>query len=135
MSLFTWKDSYSVKVAMCDAQHKRLFDIFNQLAEALRNGKGQHVMDKTVSDLVAYTRTHFQHEEALMQKAHYPQLAAHQAMHRRFVGDVQNLERDLREGRSANSIQLLNILRDWLLNHILKVDKSYSDDLNAAGIH
>lgn len=134
MALFTWNDSYSVKVAMCDAQHKRLFEIINELAEAMRTGKGQDAAKKAVGELASYTRTHFQQEEALMKQAKYPQLGGHQEMHRKFVGDVEKLERQIREGRSANSVEVLNLLRDWLLNHIVKVDKTYSECLNGAGI-
>ena len=82
MALFTWNDSYSVKVAMCDQQHKKLFDIINRLADAMRLGKGDDVFSKTVGELLQYTRTHFQQEEALMRKANYPELASHQGAHR-----------------------------------------------------
>jgi hemerythrin len=47
MALFNWNDSYSVKVAMCDQQHKKLFEIINELAEAMRQGKGQQAVTKT----------------------------------------------------------------------------------------
>jgi len=135
MALFVWNDSYSVKVDLCDQQHKRLFAIINELADAMRTGQGKQVMSKTVGELVQYTRTHFQQEEGLMKKANYPQLAPHQEMHRKFVADIEALEKETKEGRTANSIQVLNLLRDWLVNHIQKVDKAYSAHLNAAGIH
>jgi hemerythrin len=134
MALFTWNDSYSVKVALCDQQHKNLFDIINRLADAMRMGKGDEVVSKTVGELLQYTRTHFQQEEALLKRANYPQLAPHQEQHKKFVADVEGLLQQTREGRAANSIQVLNLLRDWLVNHIQKTDKAYSDCLNAAGI-
>jgi hemerythrin-like metal-binding protein len=107
----------------------------NELADAMRSGKGSTVVGRTIGELLQYTRTHFQQEEALLRKASFPQLAAHQEMHRRFVADVELLDRQTREGHTANSVQVLNLLRDWLANHIQKVDKSYSAHLNAAGIH
>jgi hemerythrin len=134
MALFTWNDSYSVKVAMCDQQHKKLFEIINNLADAMRIGKGNDVVGKTVGELLAYTRTHFQQEEALLQKTNYPQLAAHQELHRKFVQDIESLVQRAKEGKATNSIQVLNMLRDWLVNHIQKTDKAYSGHLNAAGI-
>jgi hemerythrin len=134
MALFTWNDSYSVKVALCDQQHKNLFDIINRLADAMRMGKGDEVVSKTVGELLQYTRTHFQQEEALLKRANYPQLAPHQEQHKKFVADVEGLLQQTREGRAANSIQVLNLLRDWLVNHIQKTDKAYSGCLNAAGI-
>jgi hemerythrin len=135
MALFTWNDSYSVKVALCDQQHKKLFEIINTLADAMRSGKGNDMVSKTVGELLQYTRTHFQAEEALLKKASYPQLAAHQQMHRKFVEDVEGLVKQAREGKAANSILVLNLLRDWLLNHIQKTDKQYSECLNGAGIN
>lgn len=134
MALFTWNDSYSVKVEMCDAQHKKLFEIINQLADAMRAGKGQDVVTRTVRELQLYTRTHFQQEESLLRKANYPDLAPHQESHRKFVAHVEALEKQTREGQTANSVLVLNLLRDWLVNHIQKTDKAYSASLHAAGI-
>jgi hemerythrin-like metal-binding protein len=134
MALVTWNDSYSVKVAQCDEQHKMLFSIINELADAMRMGKGQETVGETVVELLQYTKIHFQQEEELMRKAGYPQLAPHQEMHKKFVADVAALRKKADEGESANSVKVLNMLRDWLLNHIQKVDQQYSAHLNAAGI-
>lgn len=134
MALFTWNDSYSVKVAMCDQQHKKLFEIINELADAMRSGKGNEVVGRTVGELLEYTRTHFSQEEALMQKANYPELQSHQEMHRKFVAQIESFIQQAKEGKVTNSIQVLNMMRDWLVNHIQKVDKQYSAQLNAAGI-
>jgi len=133
MALFTWNDSYSVRAELCDMQHKKLFEIINQLADAMRMGKGNDVMSRMVAELLLYTRTHVQQEEALLRKTNYPQLAGHQELHRRFVTNVEVLDEQMRAGRTANSVQVLNLLRDWLLNHIQKADKQYSAHLNAAG--
>ena len=135
MALFTWNNSYSVKVVQCDEQHKRLFAIINELADAMRMGKGQELVGKTVGELLRYTTVHFQQEEELLKKTNYPQLAPHQEMHQRFVADVAALQKQAQAGENTNSVKVLNMLRDWLINHIQKVDQQYSAHLNAAGIH
>jgi hemerythrin len=132
--LFTWNDSYSVKVALCDAQHKRLFAIINELADAMRMGKGQDVVSTTVKELLDYTRSHFNAEEGLLKKTNYPQLGPHQELHRKFVAEVETLEKQTREGKLADPVRMLAMLRDWLVNHIQKTDQQYSGHLNAAGI-
>lgn len=131
--LFIWNDSYSVKVTQCDQQHQKLFALINDLGEAMRLGKGQEVIGGTLTELVAYTQTHFQQEEALMQRADYPQLAAHKELHRKFVGEVQALQQQ--GARAGGTVKVLNLMRDWLVNHIQKADKAYSAHMNAAGIH
>ena len=133
--LFTWNDTYSVKVALCDAQHKRLFAIINELADAMRMGKGKDVIGKTVKELLDYTRSHFQAEEGLLKKTSYPQLAAHQELHAKFVAEVEGLEKQTREGKLADPVKMLAMLRDWLVNHIQKTDQQYSAHLNGAGVH
>ena len=135
MAMFVWSDSYSVKVGLCDAQHKQLFTIINNLADAMRMGKGGAVIGKTVDELLQYTRTHFQQEEALLRRAHYPQLLQHQQLHRRFIADVEGFQRQLHAGATSNSVQVLTMLRDWLLNHIQQTDQAYSGCLNSVGIH
>ena len=73
-------------------------------------------MNKTVAELLQYTRTHFQQEEELMKKANYPQLQAHQEMHRKFVSEVELVQKQIKAGQHANSVGVLNMVRDWLVD-------------------
>ena len=41
MATFAWNESYSVHVRQFDAQHQKLFEIINTLADAMRMGKGE----------------------------------------------------------------------------------------------
>ena len=100
---------------------KKLFNIINQLADAMRVAKGQEVIAQIVGQLIAYTRTHFQQEEALMEQAQYPELSAHQQLHRELVADVEKFQRELDEGLRPNTVAILDFLKDWLTQHIQKV--------------
>jgi hemerythrin-like metal-binding protein len=134
MAIFAWNESYSVHIRQMDEQHQNLFEIINRLAEAMRSGKGDAIVRETVEHLAVYTRTHFLQEEALMRRAGYPGLAAHQEQHRKLMGDVEQYKRALEEGRSASPVSLLNFIRQWLAHHIRESDKAYSDHLNAKGV-
>jgi hemerythrin-like metal-binding protein len=92
------------------------------------------VIREVVGELAIYTRTHFLQEEVLMKKTGYPDLAAHQEQHSKLMAEVDKYKVDLFEGRNPNTIAVLNFLRDWLVGHIQKSDKAYSDHLNAHGI-
>lgn len=135
MAVFTWKESYSVHVDRLDAQHQKLFETINGLAEAMRAGKGDEVIRDVVGKLAVYTRTHFLQEETLMQQTGYPGLAAHKQQHSKLMADVETYKRDLEEGRRTNSIALLSFLQNWLVEHIQKSDKAYSLHLNTHGVH
>lgn len=134
MSTFAWNDSYSVHVNQFDAQHRKLFEIINTLADAMRAGKGDDVIGEVIGQLAVYTRTHFLQEEVAMRQTGYPELAAHQAVHNKLLQDVEKYKTDLLEGRKPNVVAVLNFLQNWLVQHIQKTDKKYSDHLNAHGL-
>jgi hemerythrin len=135
MSTFAWSDSYSVHVDQFDAQHRKLFEIINSLAEAMRIGKGEDVIREVVGQLAVYTRTHFLQEEVAMRQTGYPDFASHQAQHSKLMADVEKHKKDLDEGRKPNLVAVLNFVQEWLVQHIQKSDKKYSDHLNAHGLH
>lgn len=135
MATFAWNESYRVHVLQFDAQHKKLFEIINNLADAMRVGKGEDVIRDVVGQLAVYTRTHFLQEEVLMRRTAYPHLAAHQEQHNKLMADVEKYKADLDGGRKPNTIAVLNFLREWLVQHIQKSDKLYSDHLNTHGVH
>ena len=51
MALITWDESYSVKVSMCDEDHKKLFSLLNTLHDAMKAGHGSQVLQQVVKDL------------------------------------------------------------------------------------
>ncbi len=81
MSLFSWKEKYSVNVREIDEQHKKLIGMIAQLDDAMREGKGKQVLDKTLQDLIGYTRTHFMTEERIMKANGYPDYEEQKTKH------------------------------------------------------
>ena len=134
MALVTWDQSYSVSVKKLDEQHQKLFSLLNALHEAMRQGKGQAVVQDTLRQLTTYTVTHFRAEEELLRKTNFPAFAAHQAEHQRFIEKVNQFTEDLKAGRNASSISVLGFLKDWLAEHIKRTDRSYSAYLNSQGV-
>ena len=134
MSTFAWSENYSVHVQQFDAQHQKLFAIINELADAMRVGKGEDVIRDVVAQLAVYTRTHFLQEEVAMRQTGYPDFAAHQEQHNKLMAEVEKQKSDLDAGRKPNIVAVLNFLGEWLVNHIQKSDKKYSDHMNAHGV-
>jgi hemerythrin-like metal-binding protein len=135
MAAFAWNESYSVHVKQLDAQHQVLFNTINSLADAMRAGRGDTVIRDTVGKLAAYTQTHFLQEEVLMNQTAYPQFTEHKAEHAKLMASVGQYQTDLNAGRKPNSVAVLAFLQTWLVEHIRKSDRAYSDHLNAHGIH
>lgn len=125
MPLMTWSDKYSVSNASMDAQHTMLFGMVNDLYDAMMQKKAQAVTGPLLRKLADYTKNHFAAEETLMAANKYPGLDEHKALHRDLEKKVQEFITRFDSGANALSLSLMNFLRDWLSDHILKVDQKY----------
>lgn len=121
-----WKNEYSVGVERLDAQHRKLFEYFNELEAAMRKGRGREVIGKVLANLASYTREHFRQEEDLMCRAAYPGLERHRQVHEGYVARVQELLKRQAEGDTAVTVEVSQSLADWLSKHILVMDREYA---------
>ena len=134
MALLEWNDTFSVNVKQVDEEHKKLVELTNKLHDAMRSGQGKMVVGEVLDELVEYTKTHFTHEEALMEKAGYPGLASHKLVHNRLVNQVNDLKTQNEAGKLSLSMEVMKFLKEWLVDHIQGTDKNYSSYLNKNGI-
>jgi hemerythrin len=133
-NFITWSERYSVGVARMDREHQRLFDLVNELYAAILGDKEQQVLSSVLDGVATYTVTHFTSEEALMRQHGYPAYPQHRAEHQKLVARVERLRKEMRAGKPALSREVMTFLQDWLLNHIIMMDRKYAGHLNAAGV-
>lgn len=134
MSLIKWNDSFSVNIGKIDQEHKKLFDMINELTEAMKAGKGKDVLGGILDGLLSYTASHFQTEENYFQQVKYPGAAEHKKEHVAFVQKVTDFKKDFDAGRATVSVNILQFLSKWLQSHIKGTDQKYSNFLNENGI-
>lgn len=70
-----------------------------------------------LDDLIGYLVMHFKTEEDLMQARGYADYPAHKALHDRLVETCA--------GEAQITQDTTRFVRDWLLNHIPKIDMPY----------
>lgn len=121
--VFEWKPEYNVGVAAMDAQHKKLIAMLNRLSDSMRVGQGRIVQRTIITEMLNYTRTHFAQEELMLQNAGYPGLAAQRAQHAGLLKKLLDVEQ--REHSAPLSVELLDFLQHWLVDHIVGQDKLY----------
>jgi len=131
---FRWSEKYSVNIAVLDRQHQKLFDMINELNDALAAGHGAAAMEKVLRKLADYATTHFAEEEALMKGYGFPGLETHRREHEAFGRNLAKYVEDFRASKTGAPVALLLYLQSWLKNHVLKTDKDYSDHLNQRGV-
>jgi len=135
MALINWNETYSVKVKEIDVQHKKLVNIINELHDKMKEGKGKEVVEKLLAELLDYTVFHFSFEEKLLNINNYPEHKTHAKLHADLMEQVQVFRNKVKSGNSLLSLELMNFLKKWLVEHILDSDKKYSAFLNAKGIN
>lgn len=135
MPLMTWTDKMSVGVAVLDNDHKKLVDMVNNLFDGIQAGQGKDALGKILDGLIAYTVEHFKREEQFFAQTGYSEAAAHKAIHEDLCKQVLAVQEKYKSGATTTlSLEVMNFLKNWLVNHIQGADKKYGPHLNAQGI-
>jgi len=134
MSLINWSDSFSVNVKAMDDQHRKLVQLINELNDAMKLGKSKDIMENILKGLVDYTLTHFSSEEDLMKTNNYPGFSNQKKEHEALVKQVADYQNKYHSGQMVLGVEVMNFLKDWLINHISGSDKKYGPFLNQRGI-
>lgn len=129
-----WSDDFATTVHCVDEQHKKLVFMVNDLHKAMTAGKGNEALADVLTGLKEYVIQHFGDEEKWQQQAGYPGFLHHKKIHTQFVAKLVDLESNFKEGRVGISMELMDFLKDWLLQHIMGTDQKYVPYLKAKGI-
>jgi hemerythrin len=131
--IFSWKPSDSVDVALLDRQHQALFEIAQQLYDALSRADGIAVAEDVFNRLMEYSANHFAAEERLMEKHEYPSLKTHRAEHRAFSNKLTEFKKNFKAGNASVLSDMLPYLQSWIKDHVQRSDHQYSEFLKAHG--
>jgi hemerythrin-like metal-binding protein len=123
MAYFEWAEDMVIDEGAIDNDHKKLVDLVNELHDATSVGKGHEVIEKIMTELIAYTKEHLHREEQIMEAIHFPNLERHRIGHKQFAEKLNNLQRQFEAGSIIVASQLSTVLRDWLSLHIRRSDK------------
>ncbi len=125
--MYEFKEEFLTGIEMIDREHKRLFEIAENLYQLkcreYVTDKYDHIRE-ILTELRDYTMTHFEHEEAYMKSISYKrmfsQLSQHDALRETICGwDLDAID----ENQDEAIGDMLNLITDWLVNHILNEDK------------
>lgn len=134
MDFIKWSDDLSVGVKIFDDEHKQLISYINDLNHALVAGSAQRTMGDILKNLIGYTKIHFRHEEDYFRLHEYSFYDAHKAEHDALTSQVSEYYERFLNGKTSFSLELLNFLRDWLINHIQGTDSKYREFFSSKGV-
>ncbi|MEE8398384.1 MAG: bacteriohemerythrin [Desulfobacterales bacterium] len=141
MPLITWDNSIALDIAEIDDQHKQLIDIINEMFSAMKNARGNNVVNDVLNRLVEYTEYHFVTEEGYFEQFRYTGAESHKKEHRYLVDRIDEFKRAFDEGKvkrdgsdSPLSVDLWKLLKEWLVNHIRVSDRKYASLFKERGV-
>lgn len=128
--MIEWRDEFLLGIEKIDEQHKKLFQIANEIHTTMKN---QLVTDKydqivrLITELKDYTIFHFTYEEDYMHSIGYRKLLSHKVEHHDFVEKINNVDYGkIDTNQEQYLMELLDFIVEWIANHIMKTDKAYT---------
>jgi len=130
-----WHDGYKVGIETIDNQHRHLFEIADTLYSVITSGEPptKEAVKALLDQCADYVKLHFSHEEELMDATQYPSSSGHKKAHITFTAAVKNVIKDFTEGKDIDLVELYAFISDWLVEHIILVDRSLGSYLNKCG--
>ena len=124
---FAFTDEFRTQIPLVDKEHETLFNLVRQTYELVHDEFRVDKFDdiiEIIEELRDYTIKHFADEESYMKSINYDGLAEQVAAHTAFVEKLNNIDFDEIDRDQEDALdKLIKFLLNWLVQHILKVDK------------
>jgi len=111
---FSYNDSFDVGVDSINEQHKRLFDLINNVDSNRSDAAA-------VKELLDYVVFHFKHEEDAFDRFNFADKVSHKKTHDDFVAQASAV-------KEIND-DVIAFVKSWLVNHIMGSDMQYGETL------
>jgi hemerythrin len=120
-----WEKKYSVDVEEIDIHQKKMFELFNQLIDMKSSKTDIKDCVNVITEINEYGKLYFSTEEKYLKKKGYPDFHSHAKAHRQFAKISISLRREISENEDSLTLDVIEEMRNWLINHILTRDALY----------
>ena len=123
-------DEYLTGVELVDEEHKELFRNIGQVREVMADGLKSdkyNELIRSLENLRANMKYHFKDEEEYLRSIQYEGLEAQKVAHEAFCARLDEIDLNEIDVHQEEMIdELMAFLTEWLVNHILHMDKKFS---------
>ena len=119
---------------LIDSEHRALLRALGEMSIASESPAGRHDFFDVLSQFGGTLADHFAHEEALMRSIAMPDAAyaAHVRAHEAIIEQYTVLNVELMQGHQAPRSSIRQLVRQWILDHIIHHDLAIRDCLALA---
>ncbi len=118
VSLFNWRDEYSVSVEAIDSQNKKLFVMGIRVLKAIRLDADITSIQNSIAQLIETAESFFRDEEALLDRYDYPEIKGHRKKHKLILMRIADLRQELIRTKSCEHIDFEGVFEEWLIDHV-----------------
>ena len=116
-----------------DAEHDLQLQLLDSLSKALEKGGEFSPVRYILEQFIEFSDMHFLSEQLVMRLHGYPGYESHLEEHTRLMKKVREIRDLVFRGEATPSVQLIQELRDWLVNHIATEDVAFGEYLKKEG--
>ncbi len=134
-----WSEKLATGIKTIDSQHRELFKRINNLVRAIKEHRCKAEIDGTIKFLDDYARVHFAEEEKHMRETNYDGLPEQHEDHKRYLAALAELKVQaslprIRGGSYDLSATTNQVVVDWIVAHIMKLDMKFGAYLKSKGL-
>lgn len=122
MDIAVWHSKYETGNSEIDDQHKTLFKLINNLADATSQGASQEVLKQLLDELINETTIHFKTEEELVKPVGYGSYFSRKASHSYLRGVLVKVSENFEIDSSFLTLEIVQSIVDLIVRHICEED-------------
>jgi len=133
---YTWNESIATGDPAIDLQHKQFFVVLYDFAETLEQGRGAEELKKLLVFLKYYGEWHFGREEKSVACFNCPMAGENIDAHKQYMVTIDTILDQIRNSGTSEDLAHASyeLLTDWLVNHIMKIDKVNADHVQSCKV-
>ena len=133
MASINWDSRLETGHVDLDAEHRTLIATFNRLCAVLDRGEAnREELEGLLIFLRNFAMTHFETEQRLMVRYHYPEEAKHRQLHADLASEMDTTLDAYHKGTTQLSPDTMEYLDEWLQKHIREEDFRLAEFLQQA---
>ena len=134
-----WNEKLATGITTIDSQHKELFNRINNLVLAIKQQRCRSEIDGTLKFLDDYARVHFSEEEKHMRDTGYTGIDEQRESHKQYLAALAELKEQaalprIQGGSYDLSATTNQVVVDWIVDHIMKLDMKFGEYLRSKGL-
>ncbi len=125
MKKIEWDETLKVDIPEIDELQKKMFALINALIDLNESNAEGKECANMISEISEYSKYYFSIEEEYLKTNKYPEFTEHCKKHRKFETFVMELRRQVADDKSNLSSDVINNLKDLLMDHLKTLDSRY----------